>query len=131
MDTVTGNKLIAEFMGGVLKPAESKHPNNPYNKPTWWGVGDRKDVGHFSLHYHTSWDWLMPVVEKIIQIGDVDIDCHNWLIKISTNISSSKSWQVTSHDYIRTMGATMLGAYHFCVIEFIQWYNTHPNTINT
>ena len=39
------NKLIAEFMGvGKLHEAQS---SNQWNQ------------------YHTSWDWLMPVVEKI------------------------------------------------------------------
>jgi len=39
------NKLIAEFMGG-------EHPLT--------------EITHEAHHnYHTSWDWLMPVVEKI------------------------------------------------------------------
>ena len=39
------NKLIAEFMGvGKLHEAQS---SNQWNQ------------------YHTSWDWLMPVVDKI------------------------------------------------------------------
>jgi len=39
------NKLIAEFMGG-------EHPLT--------------EITHEAHHnYHTSWDWLMPVVDKI------------------------------------------------------------------
>lgn len=44
------NKLIAEFMG-----AEP-------DKKTFFRTG--KEV----YFYHTSWDWLMPVVEKIYQL---------------------------------------------------------------
>jgi len=37
------NKIIAEFMGKEI-----------YQK-------------HHESNYHTSWDWLMPVVKKVIQ----------------------------------------------------------------
>ena len=40
------NKLIAEFMGYEVHPTY-------------------EDERH-DLHYHTSWDWLMPVAEKCL-----------------------------------------------------------------
>lgn len=48
------NKLIAEFMGGVMHEGLMSLPNdnNLYNIDC-------------QLQYHTSWDWLMPVVDKI------------------------------------------------------------------
>lgn len=63
-EIIEGNKLIAEFMGakpitftddfggvvsGVLKMEDGLYP--PYK-----------------LKYHSSWDWLMPVVEKMSRI---------------------------------------------------------------
>ena len=63
------NKLIAEFMGAVGTPK--------YN-PTEWDVyltgcldvdSDDENAKHFytpdEMKYHTSWDWLMPVIENI------------------------------------------------------------------
>ena len=50
-----GNKLISEFMGwrfifdGNVMFLNQNTPAKPINK----------------LEYHSSWDWLMPVVEKI------------------------------------------------------------------
>ena len=71
---MNSNRLIAEFMG-----AEG-HPK--YN-PTEWDVyitgcldvdSDNENAQHFftpdQMKYHTSWDWLMPVVEKCMQTGD-------------------------------------------------------------
>ena len=51
---MNSNKLIAEFMGGE-KPERTS------------------DLRHFieeHHNYHTSWDWLMPVVDKIEQVNE-------------------------------------------------------------
>ena len=71
------NKLIAEFMG-----AEG-HPK--YN-PIEWDIyitgcldvdSDNENAQHFftpnQMKYHSSWDWLMPVVEKCL-IGEAEQD---------------------------------------------------------
>tara|TARA_B110000967_G_C18888525_1_gene565678 strand:+ start:709 stop:978 length:270 start_codon:yes stop_codon:yes gene_type:complete len=49
------NKLIAEFMG--LKEHEGSYYLPLYNSGDW--------VPDVELEYHSSWDWLMPVVQKI------------------------------------------------------------------
>lgn len=50
MNTIENNKLIAEFIGIELKPNE---------------------CGRL-FRYHKSWDWLMPVVKKILDISFQD-----------------------------------------------------------
>lgn len=74
-NTETNNKLIAEFMG--VKPLQSPyhwvHADVEYEM---YGVldfiVDGVDEKHFfradELEFHKSWDWLMPVVEKIYQL---------------------------------------------------------------
>jgi hypothetical protein len=47
------NKLIAEFMGVVFHDDE-----NQYYSSDGMYIDD-------TLKYHTSWNWLMPVIEKI------------------------------------------------------------------
>ena len=56
------NKLIAEFMGCT-------HPFNNVTDATLYNVSH----GTFELsdlRYDVSWDWLMPVIHKILQDND-------------------------------------------------------------
>ena len=75
---VDANKLIAEFMGAVGTPK--------YN-PTEWDVyitgcldvdSDDENAQHFytpdEMKYHTSWDWLMPVVQKCFESAENEDD---------------------------------------------------------
>jgi len=56
------NEIIAEFMGMELgddktmyyDDAENLHPPTPVNE----------------LKFHSSWDWLMPVIKKCFCTGD-------------------------------------------------------------
>ena len=66
---MNNNKLIAEFMGvGKLHEAQS---SNQWNQ------------------YHTSWDWLMPVIEKIENDG---LDPHGMIDK-SLRKNKQKKWR--------------------------------------
>jgi hypothetical protein len=57
---MTDNKLIAEFMGVDYVDIDTYLENNK------------------ELQYHTSWDWIMPVVEKIMWDNDIeDNQCTN------------------------------------------------------
>ena len=55
------NKMIAEFM---QLPTEIFQPRGIIN----YGIDDSWYEEH-ELSYHLSWDWLMPVVEKIESLG--------------------------------------------------------------
>ena len=53
MNELENNKLIAEFMGITPNEAGVYH------------VSKHKGYSLENLQYHTSWDWLMPVIENI------------------------------------------------------------------
>jgi len=61
------NKLIAEFMGWNIQNY-NELPNNFWN--TIREIDFDVDDGY---RFHNSWDWLMPVVEKIYLL-DAHID---------------------------------------------------------
>ncbi len=57
------NKLIAEFMDVNLITIDDIRANkNPY-------ISSVDGYTKEDLQYHTSWNWLMPVVDKIEEMG--------------------------------------------------------------
>ena len=107
------NKLIAEFWGMVLgddgtmyyDDAENFFPPTPTDK----------------LKFHISWDWLMPVVEKIecttIDNNDNSDNFFNVMIEVfECNINGGNIC-------ICENGNTKLEATYKAVVEFIKQHN--------
>ena len=86
--TMEDNKLIAEFMGvGKLYEAQS---SNQWNQ------------------YHTSWDWLMPVLSKILDITFSDDEKE----------TSDSEYFYNIRDCVPDINHT-----YKAIIEFIKTYN--------
>lgn len=113
------NKLIAEFMTDIPavneKYAFKQFPN--YFEATIVPDCGLCWVSVMHLSYHLSWDWLMPVVEKIESLG------------FSTHIIHTKSVGSLMHiinyitDVITTKGENKLEVVYENVVKFIKWYN--------
>jgi hypothetical protein len=56
------NKLIAEFMGWEEIYKDASQLDYKFAKPN--EIIYRRNID--DLKYHSSWDWLMPVVKKVI-----------------------------------------------------------------
>ena len=70
------NKLIAEFMGVYVITIDDVRKNkNPY-------ISSADGYLEDDLKYHSSWDWLMPVVEKCL-ITDEPTEGHHCYINDS------------------------------------------------
>lgn len=64
-EIVKGNKLIAEFMGAkIVDPVGNCLRTVKYPKVTH-GLNVHNEG---NLEYDYSWDWLMPVIEKISKV---------------------------------------------------------------
>ncbi len=102
------NKLIAEFMGGKSYEA-SGYTNFVYSEDN-----HRTEV---DLAYHDSWDWLMPVVEKIDEVSD-----ENTLFKVEHNRAFVEDIE-NYHIFIDVIASSRLEATYKAVVEFINQLN--------
>lgn len=104
-DTLTDNELIAEFME-VPKLEDYKGIMYDIQKTGKQIYSIRAN----ELAYHRSWDWLMPVVHKILR---------NW-------IPTSGGWPYAYTQLQQTGLGHSIGHIHEKVVEFIKWYNQQP-----
>jgi hypothetical protein len=88
------NKLIAEFMGMTYGDS-------------WY----RK-----SMRYNVSWDWLMPVVEKIESLG-----YEFTIVENRCKVSNNTDHSVEELFHIETIGSKFKTTYD-AVVEFIKNY---------
>lgn len=131
------NKLIAEFMG--FTPPKS---GSNLLTPEKVLVAPDKKKSYISLNelkYHSSWDWLMPVIEKIEneKLGDIylEINDTNYLNAVVELEIVGNVCHVNLYGDMRTYGrwiygeahSTKLEAAYHTVIEFIKWYNNEQN----
>jgi hypothetical protein len=131
---IKGYKLIAEFMGGkevdwfaervVILPLEhQKHLGlpaiiNKENYRTW----ANSYILENEIMYKFSWDWLMPVVEKIESLGYV-----SYIEKMNVNYEQHRVY-FNEHGSLLEVarGArneSKLLAVYDAVVDFIEWYN--------
>lgn len=139
-----GNKLIHEFMGKevqerygqgesiyVIKKRRMKKgyeiPDNVTTMPkeeldsitedVWYNINDVFD----GLKYNRSWDWLMPVVDKIESLS--------FNVVIENHVSLKKKPQCYIYNPAETFEGKpierdkKIDAVYEAVLEFIDWHN--------
>jgi hypothetical protein len=103
MNTQENNKLIAEFMSVDYVDVDTY-------------LEDNKE-----LQYHTSWDWLMPVVERIESFIFDENNSYNVTIG-STNYCIIQDSNGDRIEIIKDNGETKLETVYKAVVEFIKQY---------
>lgn len=124
MSTQEGNTLIDVFMGedGFLGKEFEEHYSDEFWRPT------KHKYEPKNLEYHSSWDWLMPVVEKI---------CNT---EMTFKLESVFEWDNKEKYNPKYQMEIRDGGYHLkgsdkskvlievvyqSVIQFVQWYNSN------
>lgn len=106
-DIEENNKMISTYVGGTF---------NKYSV-------EFKDFGNLSgcnpyffddLQFHTSFDWLMPVIQKIIQWDNTDNKMYSNSIV---------------NDLKRIRLGSDISVYYDGVVRFIKWYNEHKDNL--
>ena len=127
-----GNKIIAIFMG-----FSERKPDEQF-ETIWFSKGGFSQYGINQLKYHSSWDWLMPVVEKIesIWIGHTQP-----IVKIAgayCQIADNGGYFAKNSELYKDNqigGECPLNKYtkientYRVVVLFIEWYNNYLNII--
>ena len=106
------NKLIAEFM--------DYHYRDEVNYEGWYKEKEFINrIGNTDvLKFHSDWNWLMEVVEKIERLG----------FTVEKNFQPiDNDWQclvVKGNDILfQEFNEQSIQAMHYVVSEFIEWYN--------
>ena len=107
----TENRLIAEFMG-IDTAFDGRFSINPITKYGGWEL----------MVYHSDWNWLMEVVEKIESLGYI----------VSTHFNSTDIKDLDTSETIcynrgswkqYTPQLTKIESVYNACLEFIKWYN--------
>lgn len=121
-EILEGNRLIAEFFGlkrgfwvSVEKPVTD-------DKKQWCDLDGKTFLGSRvyydkTLLFHQSWDWIMPVVEKIEAIG--------YVIRISR--LRCQIHTTNAKPICNIQSATKIEATYAAIVEFIKHHNQLTN----
>ncbi len=131
--TKEGNKLIAEFMGAEM-PSYSVQPDGSIKKCSLVYNGHRVDYIYVMdkwseygdlFKFHSSWDWLMPVVEKVNnickEIGGPLSNHSKDQEHLPDKHNNPQHWKSWIHHSV-TLTTDRQLVWQACV-DFIQWYN--------
>ncbi len=111
---MNSNKLIAKFMG-----MNYGDPNDNSVMIQMTPQGSEV-VPINSMKYHSSWDWLMPVVEKIESLRDPNGNAYRFTIDMCNAQIEGTRIEVIG-------GAYKLDTVYKTVVEFINQYGIYTN----
>ena len=110
----TENKLIAEFMG-FTKDSKDLYLIDDYNLR---GEDEYQATYVSEMKFHTSWDWLMPVVEKIGYLA------HNYGDgEIVDYFQGEPTFDIWFSGYGNICINTDISGVYETLVGFIKWYN--------
>jgi len=123
-EILEGNKIIGQFMG--WKYSKSGKTARRVDNDSAYRLSD--------IHYDSSWDWLMPVVEKISRIEfdrKYDEDQEKWIIwthhPVTFGMLNDKGQSMVRFYCSGLFEAdTLIEAAYLAVVDFIKWHNTSP-----
>ena len=111
MGTIEGNTLIAEFMASFGEWRGKKVLENGFK------------ANFTNGNYHCSWDWLMPVVEKIEDIGRDDGEIVTYHPQVKIGKHHCEIVDTFGNMVVYTDESTKIDSVYLAVCEFIKWYN--------
>jgi hypothetical protein len=117
-EIIEANKLIAVFMGGKIKI------HNISNLEYFANLSHGMSFIPPKLKYHESWDWLMPVIEKIckLKIGDGVEYVEYAYPRTFGMINDEGEFMVHLNGFQLQYGETLIEATYKAVVDFLTYY---------
>ena len=122
-EIIINNKLIAEFIHSKTDGMFiwDNPPELIANNSKWIGYTE------YSAKFHSSWDWLMPCIEKIeshLFVTSIQYGQKNYYVEIYEHPQLPNT--IGKFNPIIEIGKTnKLNVVYETIIEFIKWYNKH------
>lgn len=115
-----GNKIIAEFMGAKPSKVDNDKRYLRFTEPH--AGTDTYAFYPWNLFYHTSWDWLMPVVQKINSMTPE--------LKLPRDLQAMKDRTHPFEKYADVLGlpvSSPINEVYKAIVQFIKWHNSQSN----
>jgi hypothetical protein len=116
-----GNKLIGVFDGATfVNDAPEEYPNGYY-------IGELDEMLPENWNYHVSWDWLMPVIEKICKTEIIEAEHRQDTYYIRTfGMLNEETGNPMFRFYCCSVfeAETLIEAAWMAVVDFIKTNNT-------
>jgi hypothetical protein len=136
-EIIENNKLIAEFMGLI----RSDEPVGGLGHGKYWWfhkkpfLWDESICSDEELNYHQSWDWVMPVVEKIEREASYHVNiqpesctiqsyggyCNPLIVSNYSRGIKGNTKEQLIEAYGKCSDSKIEGVWT-AVVEFIKWY---------
>lgn len=127
MNIQQNNKLIAEFMGVFDNIRETEDIYSWNDAPFFYTTENSKEkvIENISKYvkYLYSWDWIMPVVYKIEDLGYDFVMSTNYVI---IELEDEEEKDILVEGIFRKIRIDFV---YIACVEFIKWY-TKKNKIN-
>ncbi len=131
-EIIDGSKLISEFIAAN----QYKGEYDLFSTTTLMDVfsnisAEDADAKHYftpnEMQFHKSWDWLMPVVEKIEDFHNgIEYQVVIYEDEVEIIKKGNTHWQTIIN--ISADGSGKLQNTYKAVVEFIKWFNEHKKT---
>jgi len=115
------NETIALYVGAIF---QGSYPNGDEKESHLYHYGDKAIVplnwcrthSHTEMKYNTSFDWLMPVVTKLLN----ELEEISFGYEVDGNVYS---WRDCYHNLNSVLGLANVTLLHRAVVLFIEWHN--------
>ena len=129
-EIIEGNKLIAKFEGAEELDKSSGLLDSSLCLDMLHPIKNKKEyISLTELKYHSSWDWLMPVVEKIEStdpLGGI-VMIQQGMCRITSRMLGDNSIKASNDNYFLLGVKGKLLSTYKSVVEYIKWYNENKH----